>query len=225
MALVSDIDAYDRRDDCVSLMTAHMAKGLEFPVVFVVGLEEGIFPHSGSMRDERGVEEERRLCYVAMTRAMERLTLTSAEERRRFGSRSYCVASRFLREIPRSVLAGPPPEPAAPIPGDSSARLLLRPGRGAGAGPGAARAASDLRAGHGARRDGDGAGPEAAHPLRAGGREDHRAALRQPRARLIRRSRHGDVAGPVADERGRARPQATQTGRHSPSMSSRKSGS
>ena len=100
-------------------MTAHMAKGLEYPVVFVVGLEEGIFPHSGSMRDERGVEEERRLCYVAMTRAMERLTLTSAEERRRFGSRSYCVASRFLREIPRSVLAGPPPEPAAPIPGDS----------------------------------------------------------------------------------------------------------
>jgi DNA helicase-2/ATP-dependent DNA helicase PcrA len=120
VALVSDIDSYDRREDCVSLMTAHMAKGLEFPVVFVVGLEEGIFPHSGSMRDERGVEEERRLCYVAMTRAMERLTLTSAEERRRFGSRNYCVASRFLSEIPRSVLAGPPPEPAAPIPGDSS---------------------------------------------------------------------------------------------------------
>jgi len=120
VALVSDIDSYDRREDCVSLMTAHMAKGLEFPVVFVVGLEEGIFPHAGSMRDERGVEEERRLCYVAMTRAMERLTLTSAQERRRFGSRNYCVASRFLREIPRSVLAGPPPEPAAPIPGDSS---------------------------------------------------------------------------------------------------------
>jgi len=119
VALVSDIDAYDRREDCVSLMTAHTAKGLEFPVVFVVGLEEGIFPHSGSMRDERGVEEERRLCYVAMTRAMERLMLTHARERRRFGSHSYCVASRFLREIPRSVLAGAPPEPAAPIPGDS----------------------------------------------------------------------------------------------------------
>jgi DNA helicase-2/ATP-dependent DNA helicase PcrA len=118
VALVSDLDAYDRRDDCVSLMTVHTAKGLEYPVVFVVGLEEGIFPHSGSLRDERGVEEERRLCYVAMTRAMEKLTLTSARERLRFGSRTYGVASRFLREIPPEVMCGAsPPRPAA---GDSS---------------------------------------------------------------------------------------------------------
>jgi DNA helicase-2/ATP-dependent DNA helicase PcrA len=107
VALVSDLDQYDRRDDCVSMMTAHTAKGLEYPVVFVVGLEEGIFPHAGSLRDDSGVEEERRLCYVAMTRAMERLTLTSARERLRFGSRTYGVASRFLREIPPESLASP----------------------------------------------------------------------------------------------------------------------
>jgi len=104
VALVSDIDSYDRREDCVSLMTVHSAKGLEYPVVFVVGMEEGIFPHSASLRDERGVEEERRLCYVGMTRAMEKLTLTCASERFRFGSRSYGVPSRFLQEIPPGVL-------------------------------------------------------------------------------------------------------------------------
>jgi len=105
VALVSDVDTYERRDECVSLMTVHTAKGLEFPVVFVVGLEEGVFPHAGSMRDERGIEEERRLCYVAMTRAMQRLVLSSARERFRFGSRSYGVPSRFLREIPAEALA------------------------------------------------------------------------------------------------------------------------
>jgi DNA helicase-2/ATP-dependent DNA helicase PcrA len=106
VALVSDLDTYERRDECVSLMTVHTAKGLEYPVVFVVGLEEGIFPHSGSMRDERGIEEERRLCYVAMTRAMKRLVLTSAQERMRFGSRTYGVQSRFLNEIPAELLEG-----------------------------------------------------------------------------------------------------------------------
>jgi DNA helicase-2/ATP-dependent DNA helicase PcrA len=105
VALVSDIDSYDRREDCVSLMTVHSAKGLEFPVVFVVGMEEGVFPHSASMRDERGIEEERRLCYVGMTRAMEKLTLTCASERFRFGSRTYGVPSRFLQEIPPRLLA------------------------------------------------------------------------------------------------------------------------
>jgi DNA helicase-2/ATP-dependent DNA helicase PcrA len=105
VTLVSDIDSYDRRDDCVSLMTVHSAKGLEYPVVFVVGMEEGIFPHSGSLRDERSVEEERRLCYVGMTRAMERLTLTCASERFRFGSRTHGARSRFLQEIPPAALA------------------------------------------------------------------------------------------------------------------------
>ncbi len=110
VALVADIDQHDTRADRVSLMTVHSSKGLEFPLVFLVGLEEGIFPHSVSSREDRGVEEERRLCYVGMTRAMEKLTLTCAEERRRFGSRSYQVASRFLSEIPQELLDGELPD-------------------------------------------------------------------------------------------------------------------
>jgi DNA helicase-2/ATP-dependent DNA helicase PcrA len=106
VALVSDLDETELRDDRVSLMTAHSAKGLEFPVVFLVGMEEGIFPHAASSRDELGVEEERRLCYVGMTRAMERLTLTWARTRRRFGSQSFATPSRFLAEIPASAVQG-----------------------------------------------------------------------------------------------------------------------
>ncbi len=104
VALVTDIDTYDRREEAVSLMTAHTAKGLEFPVVFLVGMEEGIFPHAAALHDDRGIEEERRLCYVGMTRAMQSLTLTCAAERSRFGSRTRVLPSRFLREIPREVL-------------------------------------------------------------------------------------------------------------------------
>jgi len=104
VALVSDLDSYEKRDDCVSLMTVHTAKGLEFPVVFVVGMEEGIFPHASSSRDAAGLEEERRLCYVAMTRAMESLTLTCARERRRFGTPSLAPPSRFIDEIPVTAL-------------------------------------------------------------------------------------------------------------------------
>ena len=104
VALVSDLDNAELDDDRVSLMTAHMAKGLEFPCVFLVGMEEGVFPHQASSRDDSGVEEERRLCYVGMTRAMERLTITYALERRRYGSRSFGSPSRFLREIPKDLL-------------------------------------------------------------------------------------------------------------------------
>src|SRR5690606_38678245 len=78
VALVSDVDQWDRRAERVSLMTVHSAKGLEFPVVFLVGLEEGVFPHAASARDAAGIEEERRLFYVGMTRAMERLFLSCA---------------------------------------------------------------------------------------------------------------------------------------------------
>jgi DNA helicase-2/ATP-dependent DNA helicase PcrA len=106
VALVSDLDEADMRDDRVSLMTAHSAKGLEFPVVFLVGMEEGIFPHAASSRDDLAIEEERRLCYVGMTRAMERLTLTWARKRRRFGSQSFATPSRFLAEIPTSLVDG-----------------------------------------------------------------------------------------------------------------------
>jgi len=113
VALVSDVDLYDGQADHVSLMTAHAAKGLEYPVVYLVGMEEGIFPHAGALRDEDGLEEERRLCYVGMTRAMERLTLTTAAERLRFGSRSYGVPSRFLKEIPADVVESL--APVAPV--------------------------------------------------------------------------------------------------------------
>jgi DNA helicase-2/ATP-dependent DNA helicase PcrA len=104
VALVSDLDSYHERDDCVSMMTAHSAKGLEYPIVFMVGMEEGIFPHAASSRDVDEIEEERRLCYVGMTRAMEKLTLTCAAERHRFGSRTSSPPSRFLNEIPNAAL-------------------------------------------------------------------------------------------------------------------------
>ncbi len=85
-------------------MTLHAAKGLEFPNVFLVGMEEGLFPHTRSSDDLAGLEEERRLCYVGMTRARERLVLTHAEVRRLHGSDSYPQPSRFLRELPAERL-------------------------------------------------------------------------------------------------------------------------
>ena len=102
VALVSDQDTI--RDDrgLVTLMTLHNAKGLEFRAVFMIGMEEGIFPHVRAV-EEQGVEEERRLCYVGMTRAMERLTMTHTMSRSLFGRRSYNLASRFLDELPSEV--------------------------------------------------------------------------------------------------------------------------
>ena len=104
VALISDLDSYEDREDRVSMMTVHSAKGLEFPIVFLVGMEERIFPHASSSRDEAGLEEERRLCYVAMTRAMDHLFLTCAAERFRYGDRSYQSPSRFLQEIPDELI-------------------------------------------------------------------------------------------------------------------------
>lgn len=89
----------------ISLMTLHSAKGLEFPLVFMVGMEEGLFPHQRSVADPERLEEERRLCYVGMTRAEQRLILTHAESRRLFGQDNYNAVSRFLREIPEQLCA------------------------------------------------------------------------------------------------------------------------
>lgn len=100
VSLVSDIDNYDPNHDAVTLMTLHNAKGLEFPVVFIVGMEEGIFPHSRSLLDPNALEEERRLCYVGITRAKERLYLLRANSRLLYGSIQANMASRFLNEIP-----------------------------------------------------------------------------------------------------------------------------
>ena len=100
IALYTDIDSHDPSQDCVVMMTMHAAKGLEFPVVFVVGAEEGIFPGIRAIGETEEMEEERRLCYVAMTRAKERLTLTCAGQRMLFGRTSANRPSRFVEEIP-----------------------------------------------------------------------------------------------------------------------------
>ncbi len=104
VSLVGEQDEYEEEDSNVTLMTLHIAKGLEFPVVFVVGLEDGIFPHYRSMTDTAELEEERRLAYVGITRAQERLYLTHAWSRTLFGKTDYNPPSRFLNEIPRELL-------------------------------------------------------------------------------------------------------------------------
>lgn len=94
----------DEHEDCVQMMTLHSAKGLEFPLVFLVGVEEGLFPHKMSIEDPSGLEEERRLCYVGITRAMQRLYITYAESRRLHGNETLNRPSRFIREIPENLL-------------------------------------------------------------------------------------------------------------------------
>jgi DNA helicase-2/ATP-dependent DNA helicase PcrA len=100
VALASDVDGYDPEKGAVSLMTVHTAKGLEFPVVFITGLEERIFPHARSVDDDSAVEEERRLCYVAVTRAREQLFLSRVRRRRLSGQELPGMPSRFLRDLP-----------------------------------------------------------------------------------------------------------------------------
>lgn len=104
VSLVSDVDTYENQDDRVALMTLHTAKGLEFPVIFLAGLEEGVFPHSRSLLDQKELEEERRLCYVGMTRAMQKLYLTHAWSRTLYGNTVNNPVSRFLQEIPEELL-------------------------------------------------------------------------------------------------------------------------
>lgn len=109
LALVADIDSLDEdgeKTDAITLMTLHSAKGLEFPVVFLIGLEEGVFPHSRSLMEEAEMEEERRLAYVGITRAEQTLFLTNAQMRTLFGRTSMNPASRFIREIPEDLLEG-----------------------------------------------------------------------------------------------------------------------
>lgn len=99
VALVSDVDQYDANSDAVTLMTLHAAKGLEFPTVFMAGMEEGIFPHSNSLFDPQQLEEERRLCYVGMTRAMEELHLLNATSRLLYGRTMHNPPARFIAEL------------------------------------------------------------------------------------------------------------------------------
>ncbi|MEB3228694.1 MAG: DNA helicase PcrA [Synechocystis sp.] len=106
-SLSSDLDDLQEEEDKVSLMTLHSAKGLEFPVVFLVGLEQGTCPHARSLNDPLDLEEERRLCYVGITRAQENLFLTHARERFVWGSRETKIPSQFLQELPPELLSDP----------------------------------------------------------------------------------------------------------------------
>jgi len=117
LALVADIDKLDddgNQADAVVLMTLHSAKGLEFPVVFLIGLEEGVFPHSRSLMEEAEMEEERRLAYVGITRAEQQLFLTNAQMRTLFGRTNMNPPSRFIKEIPEDLLEGAPERKSDP---------------------------------------------------------------------------------------------------------------
>ncbi len=135
LALVADIDKLDddgNQADAVVLMTLHSAKGLEFPVVFLIGMEEGVFPHSRSLMEEAEMEEERRLAYVGITRAEQQLFLTNAQMRTLFGRTNMNPPSRFIKEIPEDLLEGTPERksesrfsarPAAP----AARKAVIRP--------------------------------------------------------------------------------------------------
>ena len=134
-ALMSDVDNYDRNADAVVMMTLHSAKGLEFPVVFMPGMEEGLFP---TLRPDGGteeMEEERRLCYVGMTRAMDKLYLLRAKMRTRYGRRDYTIESRFLTELDPDTL-----DPTADKPGGDMSEYIHKDFSG---GWGGARSFSD----------------------------------------------------------------------------------
>ncbi len=119
LALVADVDTYRDDLDRVTLMTLHSAKGLEFPVVFVTGLEEGLCPHVRAIDEEGGIDEERRLCYVGFTRAKTQLVLTHARTRSIFGSPNLAVPSRFLDEIPEALVTAVAPRSAWSGPADT----------------------------------------------------------------------------------------------------------
>lgn len=115
ITLVSDVDQYDENADAVVMMTIHTAKGLEFPVVFLVGMEDGIFPSSQSLGDDGEISEERRLCYVAITRAEEKLYITYAKNRLMYGRTNYNILSSFIREeVPPTLIETDRPKSAPP---------------------------------------------------------------------------------------------------------------
>lgn len=151
-ALVADQDAYAGTSDAVTLITLHAAKGLEFPVVFIAGLEEGVFPHSRALDDERQLEEERRLAYVGITRAKRRLFLSHAWRRATWGMGQASLPSRFLLEIPQELMIGPqlvPDEGIADEDGPLDLDLVFGARR-------ASRFGTPIRAGGGAWRQGSG---------------------------------------------------------------------
>jgi DNA helicase-2/ATP-dependent DNA helicase PcrA len=160
VSLVSDIDSAEISGNAVTLMTLHSAKGLEFPVVFLVGMEEGVFPHSRSMASDRELEEERRLCYVGMTRAREELYLLYAHRRSLYGQPNFTSRSRFLDDLPPDVFGDEAPRRRHDrVPGDRGPAPVFG-GRTAGS-PG-------VPAPTGGRR-----GPEWTPPFSVGARVRH----------------------------------------------------
>jgi len=140
VSLVGEQDEYDEDDSSVTLMTLHIAKGLEFPVVFIVGMEDGIFPHFRSMTDAAALEEERRLAYVGITRAQQRLYLTHAWSRTLYGQTQYNPPSRFLKEMPEHLFDVRESEGASTGYGGRYGRGYgAKAGSGAGGYPGAGR--------------------------------------------------------------------------------------
>jgi DNA helicase-2/ATP-dependent DNA helicase PcrA len=147
-ALVADQDSYEGEKDAVTLITLHAAKGLEFPVVFIGGLEEGVFPHNRALDDEKELEEERRLAYVGITRAKRRLFLSHAWRRATWGGGGMSIPSRFLLEIPQELMVGPQLRGGGDIGADLDPDVVFRE-RGSRLGAG-------IRAGGGAYRQGSG---------------------------------------------------------------------
>jgi DNA helicase II / ATP-dependent DNA helicase PcrA len=127
VSLVADIDELDPAEESIALMTMHSAKGLEYPVVFVVGMEEGIFPSSRSFLDPAELEEERRLCYVAITRAREKLYLCNSEMRMLYGKTQYNPPSRFLEEIPSVLMTDIDPLDPPKLRSNTSPKSFQRP--------------------------------------------------------------------------------------------------
>ena len=184
--------------DCVQLMTLHAAKGLEFPTVFVVGLEEGLFPSERAAFDADRLPEERRLCYVGLTRAMQRLYLTYAESRRIFGRTSYRDRSRFLSELPPEALEDVRPRISVSRPLYTSDRIHLAaparrgvtpalsrdadPRRGPADAARHARAPREVRRGHDPALRGPGRQPAGPRQLRERRAEDPDVRAGAPRA-------------------------------------------
>ena len=221
VSLVADADSVpDEGDGVVTLMTLHTAKGLEFPVVFLTGLEDGVFPHMRSLGDSAELEEERRLAYVGITRARTRLYVTRATSRSAWGAPSYNPASRFLDELPDHLLdwrrEARRPTQWTPRASGRLGRLPLVHGGGAlvalardpVARPGRPRQPRQLRPRHGDRPRGPGRQRRGVRRLRLAGRQAPAAALRPRRQALTSRSgvdavlpEHGD-----RDRRRRRRP-------------------
>ena len=194
-ALVADQDSYEGEKDAVTLITLHAAKGLEFPVVFIAGMEEGLFPHNRALDDERQLEEERRLAYVGITRAKRRLFVSHAWRRATWGGGGMSIPSRFLMEIPPELMSGPALRGGDSADMDIDPDLVFRE-RGSRFGQG-------IRAGGGAYRQGSGrpGAPEpgeAFHPSRDLAAKRDAFAAGAPSGSLGRMPSPSAASGPVA---------------------------